>query len=67
MLIVDEYNEKSPSNQEWIVALDKMQSKNDAKTLLELDTDVDDAPDAKVRRGQLVVGAKQQLWNIEYL
>ena len=67
MLIVDEYHEKSPSHQEWIVALDKMQSKNDAKTLLELDTDVDDAPDAKVRRGQLVVGAKQQLWNIEYL
>ena len=67
ILVVDEYQERSPAGQEWIVAMDKLQGKSDAKQLLELNTDVADAADVRVRRGELVVGAKQQLWDIEYM
>ena len=67
ILVVEQYQERSPAGQEWIVAMDKLQGKSDAKQLLELNTDVADAADVRVRRGELVVGAKQQLWDIEYM
>ena len=66
MLTVDEYKEGNSASQEWVVAKDKLQSKTDANSIIEL-ADENCEPDAKCRKAELIVAAKHQLWDIDYM
>ena len=66
VLTVAEFKEGDSASQEWVVAKDKLQSKNDANRVIEL-KDENCEPEARCRQATLVVAAKHQLWDIEYM